>query len=54
MIQEYNVSYVYVGNEELNNYPNCIAYFDSVDWLITLYLDGNFRIYGVDSELMGS
>jgi hypothetical protein len=54
MIQEYNVSYVYVGNEELNNYPNCIAYFDSVDWLITLYSDGNFRVYGVDSELMGS
>ena len=54
MIQEYNVSYVYVGNEELGNYPNCIAYFDSVDWLTTVYSEGNLRVYSVDKISMGS
>jgi hypothetical protein len=54
VIQEYNVSYVYVGNEELGKYPDCIVYFDSVDWLTSVYSVGNLRVYSVDRALMGS
>ena len=47
VIHEYNVSYVYVGNEELNNYPNCVAHFNSIDWLTQVHADGNLLIYQV-------
>jgi hypothetical protein len=47
VVRQYNVSYVYVGNEELGKYPNCLAHFDSVDWLSTVYLNGNLRVYQV-------
>jgi hypothetical protein len=48
VIREYNISYVYVGGEELSNYPGCIAHFGGVDWLTQVYADGNLRIYSVD------
>jgi len=48
VVRAYNVSYVYVGVEELNNYPGCIAHFDGVGWLTQVYVDGNLRIYRVD------
>ena len=54
VVREYNVSYVYVGPEELSNYPNCIAHFDSVGWLTQVYADGNLRIYQVDAAKMGT
>ena len=46
----YNVSYVYVGNEELNNYPNCVTYLNTVTWLTTVYAEGNIHIYAVDKS----
>jgi hypothetical protein len=53
VVREFNVSYVYVGLEELGKYPNCVAHFDSVDWLDRVYLNGNLRVYRVDlSEIV--
>ncbi len=54
VIREYGVSYVYVGSDELQNYPNCTAWFNSVSWLTPVYLDGNLRIYQVDSTKIGT
>jgi len=54
VVRQYNVSYVYVGNEELGKYPNCIAHFDSVDWLSTVYLNGNLRVYQVHPSEIGN
>jgi hypothetical protein len=52
VVQEYKVSYVYVGAEELQNYPNCITHFDGIEWLIRVYADGNLKIYQVDMAKM--
>jgi hypothetical protein len=54
VIKEYNVSYVYVGLEELSNYPDCLEHFSVVEWLTQIYADGNLRIYSVDWPKMGS
>ena len=54
VVREYNVSYVYVGNEELSNYPGCVAHFNSVGWLTQVYSDGNLKIYQVDLAKMGT
>jgi hypothetical protein len=52
--REYNVSYVYVGNEELSNYPNCVAHFKTISWLTQAYADGSLLIYQVDYAKMGT
>ncbi len=54
VVREYNVSYVYVGAEEVSNYPGCIAHFDGVRWLTQVYTDGNLKIYYVDWAKMGT
>jgi uncharacterized membrane protein len=55
VVREYNVSYVYVGNEETGYYSlNCIAHLDSVGFLKTVYSDGNLRVYQVDYSKMGN
>ena len=55
VIREYNVSYMYVGNEETSYYYlTCIAHFDAVGYLTTVYSDGNLRIYQVDLAKMGT
>jgi hypothetical protein len=46
VVETYNVTYIYVGGEELRNYPGCIAKFDSIDWLRLVY-DGRLRIYKI-------
>ncbi len=53
VIQEYNVSYVYVGNDELRNYPGCIARFDEVDWLVQVYSEDGLYVYQVDWGKLG-
>ena len=53
VIREYHISYVYVGFEELSNYPGCIVHFSSVAWLMQVYADGNLKIYQVDLAKMG-
>jgi len=54
VVREYNVSYVYVGAEEISNYPGCLAHFDRVGWLVQAYSDGNLKIYRVDWAKMGT
>jgi hypothetical protein len=54
VVREYNVSYVYVGNEELSNYPNCVAHFNSISWLKQVYADGNLLIYQVTLAKMNT
>jgi uncharacterized membrane protein len=46
VIQLYNVSYVYVGGEELSHYPGVVAKFDSIAWLKPVY-NGSLRVYRV-------
>ena len=53
VIREYNVTYVYVGAEELGNYPDCISHFSVVTWLLQVYEDVGLRIYQVDLAMMG-
>jgi hypothetical protein len=54
VIHQYNVTYVYVGAEELSNYPNCIAHFDGTPWLTQVYEDAGLRIYQVQLAQMPS
>jgi hypothetical protein len=53
VVYQYNVSYVYVGNEELDHYPNCTAHFSGVNWLTQVYANGNLRVYEVDWAKLG-
>lgn len=46
VVEIYNVTYVYVGGEELSNYPGCAAKFDGVEWLKPVY-NGSLRIYKI-------
>jgi len=46
IIEKYNVTYIYVGSEELSNYPGCVARFDSIEWLAPVY-DESLRVYKV-------
>ena len=48
VVRQYNVSYVYVGNEELSNYPGSVAHFNEIRWLMQVYEDGNLRVYLVN------
>ena len=49
VVREYNVSYVYFGDEEMGVYgANSLLRLDSVDWLTGVYVDGNLRVYQVD------
>jgi hypothetical protein len=54
VVREYNVSYVYIGDEELANYPGCIARFNGVGWLTQVYINGDLQIYKVDWSRLGS
>ncbi|MEM2547179.1 MAG: hypothetical protein QXM37_06070 [Candidatus Bathyarchaeia archaeon] len=46
VVKKYGVKYVYVGFEELKNYPNCALKFDKIEWLKLVY-DGSFKVYKV-------
>jgi len=46
VIETYNVTYIYVGEEELSHYPICVARFDNVKWLEPVY-DAGSRVYKV-------
>ena len=54
VVREYNVSYVYVGNEEISNYQNNTTRFGSVGWLTPVYIEGNLKIYQVDFAKIGT
>ncbi|HEX7482195.1 MAG TPA: hypothetical protein VF350_01840 [Candidatus Bathyarchaeia archaeon] len=54
VVREYNVSYVYIGVEELANYPGCVARFNGVAWLTQVYINSDLQIYKVDWSRLGS
>ncbi len=54
VVREFNVSYVYVGNDELRNYPECVAYLNDVSWLTHVYSDNGLYVYRVElAEMSG-
>jgi hypothetical protein len=48
VVETYNVSYIYVGSEELSHYPECVARFNGVEWLEPVY-SVTFQVYKVAS-----
>jgi hypothetical protein len=48
VVQTYKVSYIYVGNDELSNYPRCVEHFANVSWLTPVYSVDNLHVYRVD------
>jgi len=52
LVREYNVSYVYAGEEEQQNYAGCAAHFDSIAWLTRVYSQDNIYIYHVETQKM--
>ena len=54
VVREYNVNYVYVGIDELDNYPGCVGRFNELGWLVQVYSEHNLYVYQVDWEKMGS
>jgi len=46
IVNAYNVSYIYVGADELRNFPGCAERFNVVEWLRPVY-NGSLRIYEV-------
>ncbi len=46
VVETYNITYIYVGKEELSNYPGCVEKFDRIEWLRTVY-NGSLRLYKV-------
>jgi uncharacterized membrane protein len=48
VVDTYNVTYIYVGTDELSHYPGCVARFDSIEWLEPVY-DRSLWVYQVVS-----
>ena len=46
VIEAFNVTYIYVGTDELHHYPGCVARFNSIGWLEPVYSE-SLRIYKV-------
>ena len=46
VIEIYNIQYIYVGSEELSHYPECVARFNSMEWLEPVY-EENLQVYKV-------
>jgi len=46
IVNLYNVTYIYVGADELRNFPGCAERFNVVEWLRPVY-NGTLRIYEV-------
>jgi hypothetical protein len=45
-VEKYKIKYIYVGREELVNYPRCVEKFDRIEWLRTVY-NGSLTVYKV-------
>lgn len=52
VVRQYNVSYVYAGSEEQENYPGCVTHLDSIGWLTRVYSQDNSYIYLVETSIM--
>jgi len=53
VVKKYNVSYVYVGYDELSNYPGCTDRLKHVSWLITVYSASSLRVFEVNASRLG-
>jgi hypothetical protein len=54
VVTKYKVSYIYVGNDELANYPGCTARFNAISWLKLVYTNQNLSIYQVELPKTGT
>jgi uncharacterized membrane protein len=54
VVKEYKVSYIYVGNNELSNYPGCVQSFDAISWLKVVYTNQNLEIFQVELPKNGT
>jgi hypothetical protein len=48
VVENYHVSYIYVGNDETSHYPGCTERFNAIGWLKPVYTNQNLEIYQVD------
>jgi len=46
VIKKYGIKYIYVGEEESENYPKCIEKFDNIEWLKLVYNE-RLKIYKI-------
>ncbi|MGW8289141.1 MAG: hypothetical protein ACWGNP_02600, partial [Candidatus Bathyarchaeia archaeon] len=46
VVETYNVTYIYVGSEELDKYPGCVARLNVAKWLEPVY-NKSIRVYKV-------
>ena len=53
VIEKYGISYIYVGNDEHYNFPNCNVLFNSVSWLHEVYNTDNLQVYQVKLNQTG-
>ena len=54
VIEKYNVTYVYVGNDELSHYSGCTERFNAISWLKPVYTNQNLEIYQVELNKTGN
>ncbi len=54
LIRTYNVTYVYAGNEEQQQYSGCVDRFNQIGWLTPVYSQDNIYIYKVNVEEMAT
>jgi uncharacterized membrane protein len=54
LVRQYNVAYIYVGDQELSHYPNCLDHFNSIDWLINVYDQSGQYVYQIDQSRLDS
>jgi len=47
VVNTYNVTYIYVGEEELSHYPGCDERFEGVEWLKPVYDEVSLWVYKV-------
>jgi hypothetical protein len=45
VVNAYNVTYIYVGGEELSHYPGCDKRFEGIEWLKPVYDDVSLWVY---------
>ncbi len=46
VVETYNITYIYVGSDELSHYPGCVARFNSIEWLEPIYSE-TFQVYRI-------
>jgi uncharacterized membrane protein len=47
VVNAYNVTYIYVGREELSHYPGCNKRFEGLEWLKPVYDEASLWVYKV-------